>query len=275
MPCCAMVATCGRLVIPVAGGEMKNYTHNTSLAFATSHGLPMVAPSMVAALSGRVPANLNVPLGTKGENGPRLRSLYADLGKRVLDIAVVLLSLPVAGVVILFCALMLWREGGNPFYWQARMGRGGKEYRIVKLRTMVMDADARLARLLEQDPALKAEWDATQKLKQDPRITPVGGFLRRTSLDELPQLWNVLKGEMSLVGPRPMMPEQLPMYGKADAYFALRPGITGLWQVSERNNSRFDYRAKLDADYARNLCLTGDLVLLFRTVSVVLRRTGY
>ncbi|SDD24003.1 sugar transferase [Ruegeria marina] len=254
---------------------MSDYTQKASLAGATSVGSVQFTTPLPATRSGRAPVNLNAPLGTEGGRGSRRGALYADLGKRALDVTLVLLSLPVAGVVVVFCALMLWREGGNPFYWQARLGRGGKQYHIVKLRTMVMDADARLAHLLDKNPALKAEWDATQKLKNDPRITPVGGFLRRTSLDELPQLWNVLKGEMSLVGPRPMMPEQLPLYGKAEAYFSLRPGITGLWQVSDRNNSRFDHRSKLDADYARNLSLMGDLALLIRTTTVVVRRTGH
>jgi lipopolysaccharide/colanic/teichoic acid biosynthesis glycosyltransferase len=140
---------------------------------------------------------------------------------------------------------------------------------------MVRDADRQLAKLLEEDPELAAEWNRTQKLKQDPRITRVGRFLRRTSLDELPQLWNVVKGDMSLVGPRPMLPEQLPMYGRADSYFAVKPGITGIWQVSDRNESSFAYRQKTDREYDRKLSLSLDLRLLFRTVGVVLRGTGY
>ena len=139
---------------------------------------------------------------------------------------------------------------------------------------MVRDADAVLESYLAANPAMRAEWDEMQKLKDDPRITRVGAFLRATSLDELPQLWNVLKGDMSLIGPRPMMPDQLEMYGDAKAYFALRPGITGLWQVSARNNSRFTYRNEVDAAYRRNLSLPMDLTILFKTVGVVLRRTG-
>lgn len=140
---------------------------------------------------------------------------------------------------------------------------------------MVRDADAKLEQYLAGSSQLRREWDETQKLKKDPRITPVGRVLRVTSLDELPQLWNVLKGDMSLVGPRPMMPDQLPLYGDPRAYFALKPGITGMWQVSARNESRFSYRAQIDSVYGQDLSLRTDLSLLLRTVGVVLRGTGY
>ena len=200
---------------------------------------------------------------------------YGPAGKRLLDLVLVLLSLPLTLPLILACAAALWLEGGRPFYTQVRLGRGGRQFRIVKLRTMVRDADARLQALLDRDPALKAEWETTQKLKEDPRITPVGRLLRVTSLDELPQLWNVAVGQMSLVGPRPMMPCQLPLYGDAGAYLALQPGITGLWQVSARNESSFASRAWADAEYRRSLTFGGDLALLWRTLGVVLKGTGY
>jgi lipopolysaccharide/colanic/teichoic acid biosynthesis glycosyltransferase len=202
------------------------------------------------------------------------RSFYSALGKRALDLTIVLLAVPVALPIVLLCALMLRIEGGSPFYRQARIGRNGKLFPMLKLRTMVPDSDARLARLLDGDPALRAEWDTTQKLRNDPRVTRLGALLRQTSLDELPQLWNVLTGEMSLVGPRPMMPEQLALYGDARDYNALRPGITGIWQVSTRNDSSFAHRATIDADYRRAMSLGTDLGLLFKTVGVVLRRTG-
>lgn len=203
------------------------------------------------------------------------RSLYARAGKRLLDLALVFAALPVVLLVVGLCALCLWLEGGRPFYTQERLGRNGKRFRIVKLRTMVRDADARLAALLKSDPELRAEWDKTQKLKSDPRITPVGAFLRRSSLDELPQLWNVLRGDMSLVGPRPMMPDQLPLYGDASNYFAVLPGITGIWQVSVRNESSFAHRNTTDAEYRRGISFGLDLKLLLRTVGVVYRGTGY
>ncbi|MGR3617841.1 MAG: sugar transferase [Paracoccaceae bacterium] len=204
-----------------------------------------------------------------------VRGVYASVGKRLLDLTLIFLALPVVLLVIAICTLALWIEGGSPFYWQDRIGQGGKRFRIVKLCTMVREADDMLASLLKRDPAMRHEWEATQKLKEDPRITRVGAFLRRTSLDELPQLWNVLCGEMSLVGPRPMMPEQMPLYGDPKYYQAVKPGITGIWQVSARNESRFDYRQKTDRRYYALLSFRQDVKLLFQTIGVVLRGTGY
>ncbi|EDZ48350.1 UDP-galactose-lipid carrier transferase [Rhodobacterales bacterium Y4I] len=200
---------------------------------------------------------------------------YRIAGKRALDLLLAILSLPLTLPVVALCAAALWLEGGRPFYTQPRLGRGGKVFRILKLRTMVRDADALLQHYLDSDPALRREWQDTQKLKNDPRITPVGRLLRMTSLDELPQLWNVFKGDMSLVGPRPMMPEQLPLYGDAATYFALRPGITGVWQVSVRNEGSFDSRVRADVEYRDGLSLGRDLGLIWRTFGVVMKGTGY
>ena len=141
---------------------------------------------------------------------------------------------------------------------------------MLKIRTMEPGAEAALARHLAADPAARREWDATQKLRPDPRITPLGRVLRKTSLDELPQLWNVLAGDMSLVGPRPMMPAQRALY-PGRAAFALRPGLTGPWQVSARNDTGFAARAGFDADYLAGLSLGRDLAILWRTLAVVLR----
>lgn len=206
--------------------------------------------------------------------GLRPKGLYARFGKPVPDRVLVLAALPIALPLIALCALALWIESGAPFYTQPRLGRGGKRFSILKLRTMVRDADAVLESYLAANPAMRREWDDMQKIKNDPRITRVGSFLRATSLDELPQLWNVLTGEMSLIGPRPMMPDQLEMYGDPRSYFALRPGITGLWQISARNTSRFTYRNEVDGAYRRNISLPMDLTILIKTVGVVLRRTG-
>lgn len=202
-------------------------------------------------------------------------ALYRRIGKRLLDIALVIATAPLSLSLIAIAALALWIEGGLPFYRQDRRGRNGATFSILKLRTMVRDADARLAEMLARDADLRIEWETTQKLKVDPRITPVGQFLRRTSLDEVPQLWNVLRGDMSLVGPRPMMTDQKEIYGNTGHYDALRPGLTGKWQVSRRNESHFIERVKLDADYNRTLSFSSDLAILVRTVGVVLRRTGY
>lgn len=141
-----------------------------------------------------------------------------------------------------------------------------------KLRSIVPNAEAQLQSYLDKNPEARAEWDRTQKLRFDPRITPIGRIIRKTSLDELPQLWNVLRGDMSLVGPRPMMVCQKPLY-YVSAYYALRPGITGFWQTSVRNESSFAERARFDADYLRHLSLGTDISVLFKTVKVVLRGT--
>ncbi|WP_425045851.1 sugar transferase [Primorskyibacter sp. S87] len=203
------------------------------------------------------------------------QSFYRVYGKRALDIFLVFLSLPVTVPIMVLCAVALWIESGLPFYQQNRLGRDGRYFKILKLRTMVRDADELLQKYLQDDPELREEWETTQKLKRDPRITLVGGFLRKTSLDELPQIWNVLKGDMSLVGPRPMMPDQLEIYGEPSSYFALRPGITGVWQVSARNETHFCQRARIDMDYFKLLSFPLDLKLLLKTVGVVCRRTGY
>lgn len=238
--------------------------HDGQMALAT--GVPASTNRRFAAVAPKIVEQLPVKLA---------HSLYRGVGKRICDVLFVLATLPVSVPLVAFCALALALEGGRPFYRQDRLGKNGSRFSILKLRTMVRDADDLLATYLENDPVLREEWETTQKLKCDPRITPVGGFLRATSLDELPQLWNVLKGEMSLVGPRPMMPEQLPLYGDAQAYFAVQPGITGLWQVSARNENRFSVRCKVDAQYYSDMSLRFDIGLLIRTVGVVVRQTGY
>ena len=201
-------------------------------------------------------------------------SWYLRHGKRVIDLALVLLAAPFVLPVVLLTALALWIEGGNPFYQQDRMRADGSRYRILKLRTMVQNADKKLAALLDSDAELKREWEETQKLKNDPRITTIGRVLRVTSLDELPQLWNVVTGDMSLIGPRPMLPDQVAIY-KGPIYWGMQPGISGLWQVSERNDRNFDYRAEMDRIYRRQVTFREDLSILVRTVIVMARRTGY
>ncbi|WP_456388103.1 sugar transferase [Profundibacter sp.] len=201
-------------------------------------------------------------------------SLYRYKFKRMCDVLVVLLAAPIILPVVGLLALIVGRNGGQPFYSQQRIGRYGREYKMWKLRSMVCGADARLEKHLMANPEARAEWDATQKLKNDPRITRFGRLLRKSSMDELPQLWNVLRGEMSLVGPRPMMTSQKGLY-PGRCYYELSPGITGSWQISARNGSTFADRAKFDSDYNRNLSFGGDVRILFGTVAVVLRATGY
>ncbi len=218
--------------------------------------------------------NVPVPSGSSGSSTlGRAKQPYRCGLKRLLDTVLICLFLPfvlpVLSVIVLFVAC----DGGSPLYRQVRIGRHGRPYYIWKVRSMVADAETALAVHLATHPAARAEWACTQKLKHDPRVTRVGRFLRRSSLDELPQLWNVLKGDMSLVGPRPMLPSQQDMYpGKA--YYTLRPGITGYWQISERNKSSFSARASFDTAYERDLSLGTDMSVLLRTVLVVLRGTG-
>ena len=200
--------------------------------------------------------------------------VYSRQLKRTFDLLVVLLASPIVLLTVLAFALLVRLDGGTAFYSQDRIGKNGRIFRIWKLRSMVTDADARLAAHLEANPAARAEWDHHQKLKDDPRITKVGRLIRKTSLDELPQLWNVVTGDMSLVGPRPMMPSQAPRY-PGQAYYRLRPGLTGYWQISSRNESSFAERAGFDSRYAAELSFLTDIRVLFATVRVVLRGTGY
>jgi lipopolysaccharide/colanic/teichoic acid biosynthesis glycosyltransferase len=200
--------------------------------------------------------------------------LYRAGLKRFLDVAVILLSAPIVAPLVALLALLVARDGGRPFYVQERVGRGGRTYRMWKLRTMVPDADACLEACLKADPSLRAEWDSKQKLIRDPRITSIGRMLRKCSMDELPQLWNVLRGDMSLVGPRPMMVSQRALYPGED-YYELRPGITGPWQISHRNRSSFADRAKFDRLYNRRLSLRTDLRILLATVRTVIHGTGH
>lgn len=200
---------------------------------------------------------------------------YARFGKRALDIVLAAVALFLAAPVLVVLALALWIESGNPLFFQRRLGKDGRVFHMWKLRTMVLGADRKLAACLAADPALKLEWDTTQKLKRDPRVTRLGRFLRQTSLDELPQIVNVLKGDMSLVGPRPMLPEQMPLYLHPEAYLALRPGISGLWQVTARNEEAFALRATLDKQYHESLSLREDLRIIGATFGAVVQGTGY
>ncbi|WP_284165262.1 sugar transferase [Frigidibacter sp. SD6-1] len=204
------------------------------------------------------------------------RTFYETAGKRCFDIFFVVLSLPVVLPVLLLIAALIWVEGGRPFYMQERVGHGGRTFRFWKIRTMVLDADAALARLIAEDPAAAAEWAANQKLARDPRITRLGRFLRQTSLDELPQIWNVLNGTMSLVGPRPFTPDQRALYpaDSASAYYRLRPGLSGLWQISRRNAGSFVERVHYDEDYGMRVSLMLDLRIIWRTFWVMMRATG-
>lgn len=219
------------------------------------------------------PAGLDAVHSVPSSKYGAVRRVYPG-GKRLLDILLVLVAGPFFLPLIAILAVLISLDGAPAFYLQPRIGRDGRVFRLWKLRTMVPNADAALERYLASCPAARAEWNAKQKLLEDPRLTRMGPFLRRYSFDELPQLWNVLSGDMSLVGPRPMMPGQRLLY-EGLAYFDFRPGLTGLWQVSERNGGTFAIRALYDQQYAASASTVTDFKVLFKTVGVVFRGTGY
>ncbi len=196
--------------------------------------------------------------------------------KRTMDLAFTLLGGIVVLPLSLLIALAIKLDSPGPvLYSQTRLGKNGKPFPMFKFRSMIENADEILHDYLLQHPELKEEWQATQKLKKDPRITRFGKFLRRTSLDELPQLLNVLRGEMSLVGPRPCTPDQVSYYGWVwELYQRVRPGITGQWQISGRNNTTYQKRTDMDAYYVRNGSVWLDIYILARTFMVVLKHDG-
>lgn len=203
---------------------------------------------------------------------PRARSARYS---RVLDVVAVVGLSVVFLPVIVVTTIALLTSPGPVFFSQARLGLGGRTFKVHKFRTMVVDAPAVLEKLLAECPDLRAEWERDCKLKNDPRVTRIGAFLRKTSLDELPQLWNILVGDMSIVGPRPIAPVEIEKYGRfAKYYFAQRPGLTGLWQVSGRSDASYERRVVLDAFYSKNRSLMMDLGIIFKTVRVVLKGHG-
>ena len=205
--------------------------------------------------------------------GAKARGFYSMFGKRFLDVALIVIAAPIVIPVVALFAFIISTDGHSPFFKQVRVGKDGRRFTMWKLRTMVPNAEALLAKHLEENPEDRAEWNDKQKLSNDPRCTRLGRAFRRTSLDELPQLFNVLLGDMSLIGPRPMLPEQQALY-PGRAYYKLRPGMTGLWQVSKRNESEFSGRAAFDDQYHQELSFWSDVKILVRTAAVVVRGTG-
>jgi Undecaprenyl-phosphate galactose phosphotransferase WbaP len=196
--------------------------------------------------------------------------------KRVLDVSLSLLGgLLALPLIVLIAVAIKLTSRGPVFYCQSRVGQGGREFVVRKFRSMVESADQELIEFLQANPLYAAEWRSQQKVTNDPRTTWLGRILRKTSLDELPQLWNVLRGEMSLVGPRPICRNEIAKYGTSyEQYQQVRPGITGLWQVSGRSHTTYEQRVEFDTYYVRNWTLGLDLSILFRTVWVVLSTKG-
>ncbi|HIF9347323.1 TPA: undecaprenyl-phosphate galactose phosphotransferase WbaP [Photobacterium damselae] len=195
--------------------------------------------------------------------------------KRGFDIIVSFLLLTLLSPLFVYIAYQVKKDGGAATYGHERVGQHGKKFKCLKFRSMVINSQEILQNLLENDALAKEEWEKDFKLKNDPRITSIGKFLRKSSLDELPQLWNVLKGEMSLVGPRPVIEDELLRYkDDTDYYLMAKPGMSGLWQVSGRNDIDYETRVYLDSWYVKNWSLWYDIAILFKTVSVVLNRNG-
>jgi len=201
--------------------------------------------------------------------------LYSGPGKRVFDVLFALLLLPAVAPVILFLWCLVRGDGGPGFFGHTRIGQNGKPFKCWKIRSMVADAESRLNAYLDANSGAAAEWERDHKLTHDPRINRLGHILRKTSLDELPQIWNVLKGEMSFVGPRPVVAIELVKYGSsASAYLAQKPGITGLWQVSGRNSTSYGERVAMDVAYLSRCSFLGDIRIILLTVTAVFLGTG-
>ena len=196
--------------------------------------------------------------------------------KAIFDFIVTLVGTLAISPILVFIALWIYKDSPGPVIFKhIRIGKNGKEFPCYKFRSMCIDAKEKLEKLLDTDPEVRAEWEKDFKLKNDPRITKSGAFLRKTSLDELPQIFNVLKGEMSLVGPRPIIKAEMERYGEyINDYLMVKPGITGMWQVSGRNDIDYTERVLLDSWYVRNWSIWIDLVMLFKTIAVVLFRKG-
>jgi lipopolysaccharide/colanic/teichoic acid biosynthesis glycosyltransferase len=208
--------------------------------------------------------------------GPPGLTLAQRGAKRAADICGALVFFVLFGPMYVLVALAVQLSSDGPIhFWQTRMGRGGRAFRFYKFRSMMPNSDAVLHEFLNENDAARTQWDEFQKLEEDPRVTRIGRFIRRASLDELPQFWNVLKGDMSLVGPRPCMKRQRSLYGEQwGHYCAMKPGITGLWQVSGRNRLPYARRVELDAHYVAHWSLWLDLRIALRTVRAVVVGEG-
>ena len=199
-----------------------------------------------------------------------------DPRKRAFDIVVSAVALVVlAPLIIVFALLVRMQDGGKALFFQDRYGLNGKTFKCIKLRSMSEDAAERLDKLLSEDPDALREWRATQKLRNDPRITPLGNFIRKSSIDELPQLWNVLKGDMSIVGPRPIVKNEIQKYGENYRFYtAVRPGLTGLWQVEGRTDTTYEERGQIDVRYVQTRSFWKDLWIVIKTVPAVFASRG-
>ncbi|WP_243429732.1 sugar transferase [Acetobacter sacchari] len=275
-------------VTPVAPKSTRHFMGGHSLSISQWSLCPMSA-SISGAHTKRHPeaaGSASDALHTTTDFSPEMadESIFVRSGFRfkverstkvALDIFGAALLLLAASPVLLVLWVLVRLDGGPGTYGHMRVGLNGKLFPCLKFRSMVVNSAQALDDILANDPVAAAEWAATRKLKNDPRITPVGRFLRKTSLDELPQLLNVLRLEMSLVGPRPVVESELDYYGRnARYYLAVRPGVTGLWQVSGRSDTSYGERVRLDTDYVRGWTLGRDIMILLKTLPAVLFQKG-
>lgn len=255
---------------PTTGTEHRPFDQDVAVITA---GRLVVRDEFVIDLrfDGRVESYLRQSAATPAAGSPALRFV-----RRALDIGTALAALIITTplfVVVAVCSKLF--DEGAVFFTQERVGRGGKLFRCYKFRTMHADAAERLDELLSTNGDFRSQWERDQKVPNDPRITRIGGFLRKTSLDELPQLMNVLKGDMSIIGPRPIVPEETIRYGDAmPTVLSVRPGITGLWQVSGRNALPYPERVQLDLRYIDEQSLKLDSIVLLKTVATVATGRG-
>jgi Undecaprenyl-phosphate galactose phosphotransferase WbaP len=196
--------------------------------------------------------------------------------KRFIDLSIVIVGgILILPALLLFALLIKISSPGPVLYGHTRLGRNGKHFKAYKFRSMVVDAEEQLELMLESNPKIREEWEKNHKLKNDPRVTKIGRFLRRTSFDEFPQLYNILKGEMSLVGPRPVVDKEVEKYGENyNRIFSVKPGLTGLWQVSGRSDTDYGERVAFDTYYLQSWSVWLDLWILYKTVGVVIRGKG-
>lgn len=223
---------------------------------------------------GSQPIATNTPKQINGATVPS--RCGTSVSKRAFDIIVSTSILIFGAPLLLLIAIGIKLQDGGPIlYSHKRIGRNNREFGCLKFRSMVTDANAKLEAYLKNNPDAREEWSRTQKLSNDPRITMLGNILRKSSLDEIPQLWNILRGDMSLVGPRPIVRDEVPRYGDDIRYYlAARPGLTGLWQVSGRSDTSYDHRVNLDVNYVENWNIGKDIVIMMKTIPAVLEARG-
>ncbi len=228
-----------------------------------------------------IPSNENVttmiPYGNNSIFKSKIQVKIEIILKRIIDIMAsiigIILLVPLS--IIIYIANFIFSERGPLFYTQQRIGKNGKTFKIYKYRSMIVDADEKLKKYLEENEEARKEFEATQKLKNDPRITKVGKILRKTSLDEFPQFINVLKGDMSLIGPRPIVEREIPLFGnKMKIIHSVKPGITGYWAANGRSNTSYKERVDMEAFYAQNYSLKMDMKIFFKTIQAVIKKEG-